>query len=118
MTMISNIVKFPYSASRRVHSKKPRRSKNGTPEEPPPADVHFIGKPKLDPWVEAVRALGKLGLKERLPEGVKCLELLLAMNVSTASLIARQSLASKSDVISCEELQVKSNGWTNIISNT
>ena len=26
-------VKFPYSASRRVHSKKPRRSKNGTPEE-------------------------------------------------------------------------------------
>jgi hypothetical protein len=33
MTMDSNIVKFPYSASRRVHSKKPRRSKNGTPEE-------------------------------------------------------------------------------------
>jgi hypothetical protein len=31
--MASNIVKFPYSASRRVHSKKPRRSKNGTPEE-------------------------------------------------------------------------------------
>jgi hypothetical protein len=33
MTMDSNIVKFPYSASRRVHSKKPRRSKNGTPEQ-------------------------------------------------------------------------------------
>ena len=33
MAMDSNIVKFPYSASRRVHSKKPRRSKNGTPEE-------------------------------------------------------------------------------------
>jgi hypothetical protein len=26
-------VKFPYSASRRVHSQKSRRSKNGTPEE-------------------------------------------------------------------------------------
>jgi hypothetical protein len=33
MDMDSNVVKFPYSASRRVHSKKPRRSKNGTPEE-------------------------------------------------------------------------------------
>jgi hypothetical protein len=30
---MSNVVKFPYSASRRVHSKMPRRSKNGTPEE-------------------------------------------------------------------------------------
>src|SRR5438477_8965945 len=28
-----SVIKFPYSASRRVHSKKPRRSKNGTPEE-------------------------------------------------------------------------------------
>jgi hypothetical protein len=27
---MSNVVKFPYSASRRVHSQKPRRSKNGT----------------------------------------------------------------------------------------
>ena len=33
MTMTSNVVKFPYDACRRVHSKKPRRSKNGTPEE-------------------------------------------------------------------------------------
>jgi len=33
MIMTSNVVKFPYSASRRVHSQKPRRSKNGTPEE-------------------------------------------------------------------------------------
>jgi hypothetical protein len=31
--MSNNVVKFPYSASRRVHSQKPRRSKNGTPEE-------------------------------------------------------------------------------------
>jgi hypothetical protein len=30
---MTNVVKFPYSSSRRVHSKKPRRSKNGTPEE-------------------------------------------------------------------------------------
>ena len=29
----SNVVRFPYSACRRVHSRKPRRSKNGTPEE-------------------------------------------------------------------------------------
>jgi hypothetical protein len=27
------IVKFPYDACRRIHSRKPRRSKNGTPEE-------------------------------------------------------------------------------------
>jgi hypothetical protein len=33
MTMDSNVVKFPYDASRRVHSRKPRQSKNGTPEE-------------------------------------------------------------------------------------
>jgi hypothetical protein len=46
--MSAEIVKFPYSASRRVYSKKPRQSKNGTPEERaakavasegPPADV-------------------------------------------------------------------------------
>ena len=30
---MDNVVKFPYSAARRVHSKKPRRSKNGTPED-------------------------------------------------------------------------------------
>jgi len=27
------IIQFPYTACRRVHSRKPRRSKNGTPEE-------------------------------------------------------------------------------------
>ena len=31
--MTAEIVKFPYSASRRVHSHRPRTSKNGTPEE-------------------------------------------------------------------------------------
>jgi hypothetical protein len=30
---MDNIVKFPYDACRRVHSRKQRRSKNGTPEE-------------------------------------------------------------------------------------
>lgn len=30
---MAEIFKFPYDASRRVHSQKPRRSKNGTPEE-------------------------------------------------------------------------------------
>lgn len=30
---MSNILKFPYDASRRVYSRRPRRSKNGTPEE-------------------------------------------------------------------------------------
>jgi len=31
--VMAEIFKFPYDASRRVHSQKPRRSKNGTPEE-------------------------------------------------------------------------------------
>jgi hypothetical protein len=30
---MDNVVRFPYSVSRRVHSKKARTSKNGTPEE-------------------------------------------------------------------------------------
>jgi hypothetical protein len=30
---MSNVVKFPYTACRRVHSRKPRISKNGTPGE-------------------------------------------------------------------------------------
>src|SRR5260370_40528404 len=30
---MTNVVKFPYNACRRVHSRKPRISKNGTPEE-------------------------------------------------------------------------------------
>jgi hypothetical protein len=55
---MSNVVKFPYDASRRVHSRKPRRSKNGTPEErakkeakaaaaaPPPATVTRLPRPR------------------------------------------------------------------------
>jgi len=30
---MSNVVKFPYSVSRKVHARKTRASKNGTPEE-------------------------------------------------------------------------------------
>jgi hypothetical protein len=30
---MTTVVKFPYNACRRVHSRKPRISKNGTPEE-------------------------------------------------------------------------------------
>jgi hypothetical protein len=30
---MNNIIKFPYNACRRVHSRKHRRSKNGTPQE-------------------------------------------------------------------------------------
>jgi hypothetical protein len=31
--MSAEVIKFPYDACRRVHSQKPRRSKNGSPEE-------------------------------------------------------------------------------------
>ncbi|MGY3344697.1 MULTISPECIES: hypothetical protein [unclassified Bradyrhizobium] len=56
---MSNIVKFPYDASRRVHARKPRRSKNGTPEEraakeaqaaaaaPPAATVTQLRRPRV-----------------------------------------------------------------------
>jgi hypothetical protein len=30
---MNNVVKFPFGVSRRAHSRKPRASKNGTPEE-------------------------------------------------------------------------------------
>ena len=32
-TTETNVVKFPYNACRRVHSRRPRNSINGTPEE-------------------------------------------------------------------------------------
>jgi hypothetical protein len=50
---MAEIFKFPYDASRRVYSQKPRRSKNGTPEEraakaaallPPAADIVPMGE--------------------------------------------------------------------------
>jgi hypothetical protein len=110
-----NVVKFPYSVSRRVHSRRPRTSINGTPEEraaktaeemtTPPADVHFIGKAKPDLWCEAGVVLSKLNVKGRLPEAVKCLQLFLAKNVSATALVVRQRGASKSDAMSGKELK-------------
>ena len=111
MAMDSNVVKFPYDVSRRVHSKKPRRSKNGTPEEraakaaDEPAEIALIANAKL--WAEAKLVLCKLNVKKRLPEALKCLQLLLAMNVSTAALLVRQRGASKSNPLSTEEFKAK-----------
>lgn len=77
---MENIVKFPFGASRRAHSRKPRASKNGTPEEraerkaratfPDPVTVQFVAaqKPVVrsrqpraitgEDWDEFVRLLG------------------------------------------------------------
>ncbi|WP_079567499.1 hypothetical protein [Bradyrhizobium erythrophlei] len=61
---MSNVVKFPYSASHRVHSKKPRRSKNGTPEaraakvatlETAPADIVSISRVRAEAYSEVDR---------------------------------------------------------------
>ena len=110
---MAEIFKFPYDASRRVHSRKPRRSKNGTPEQRaakaaqeitvPPADIAFIGNAKPDLWVEAGVVLSKLNVKGRLPEAVKCLQLFLARNVSASALVVRQRRTSKSDAMSDKE---------------
>jgi hypothetical protein len=95
-----NVVKFPYTACRRVHSRKPRISKNGTPEERaakvaqemtvPAADIVFIGNAKPDPWSEVGCLLGKLDGKKLLLEAVKCLQQLLTRNVSATAIVARQ----------------------------
>jgi hypothetical protein len=62
--MTCEIVKFPYGACRRVHSKKPRRSKNGTPEEraakvaalqATPADVVPIARVRMEARSEVDR---------------------------------------------------------------
>jgi len=113
--MTGIIYKFPYSVSRRAHSRRPRISKNGTPEEraakvaqeitAPPADIAFIGNSKPDLWAEAGVVLCKLNVKKRLAEAVKCLQLLLAKNVSATALVARQRRASESDIMSGKELQ-------------
>jgi hypothetical protein len=111
MNMDSNIVKFPYGVSRTVQSRKPRRSKNGTPEEraakaaQDPAEIALIANAKL--WDEAKLFLCKLNVKKRLPEAVKCLQLLHAKNVSTSALLVRQRGASKSNALSTEEFQAK-----------
>jgi hypothetical protein len=97
---MSNVVKFPYSVSRRVFARKPRTSQNGTPEERaakvaqemtvPAADIAFIGNAKPDPWAEVGVILSKLNVKGLLPEAVKCLQQLLTRNVSAAVIVVRQ----------------------------
>jgi hypothetical protein len=44
---MSNVVKFPFSVSRKEHAREPRASKNGTPEER--AAKHVPSK-KSEPW--------------------------------------------------------------------
>jgi hypothetical protein len=96
LTMDSNIVKFPFVVSRRAHARKPRWSKNGTPEEraakaavkPTAATVIEISRPsviagtaapaeQLDPWFEAELLLKKLNDQKLLPAGLECMRLLL-----------------------------------------
>jgi hypothetical protein len=61
---MDNIVRFPYSASRRVHSRKPRKSHNGTPEERAAKAAAGIPKERRprrpitgDDWGEFVRLI-------------------------------------------------------------
>jgi hypothetical protein len=75
--MTNNIINFPYSASRRVHSQKPRRSKNGTPEEraakaaatesPPASIVPFSARnqPPEEPTIDR-RKLRSSPLREKI----------------------------------------------------
>jgi hypothetical protein len=66
--MTAEIFKFPYDACRRVHSQKPRRSKNGTPEERaakaaaeqgPPADVVALSVvPDAEPPIDRRKLRG------------------------------------------------------------
>ncbi|QWG16112.1 hypothetical protein KMZ68_13770 [Bradyrhizobium sediminis] len=39
------VLKFPYDASRRLHSRKPRRSRNGTPAERAAKAAAEVGTP-------------------------------------------------------------------------
>jgi hypothetical protein len=94
------VVKFPYNACRRLHSRRPRRSKNGTPEEraakaakaaaksTPATVIDISGQSviagrtaapaeQLDPWFEAGLLLKKLNDRKLLPAGVECMRLLL-----------------------------------------
>src|SRR6266849_10262895 len=64
---MTNVVKFPYTASRRVHSRKPRISKNGTPEEraakaPVAEKRSYLGNPLRSKIVAVSRAATIAGL--------------------------------------------------------
>ena len=50
---MAEIFKFPYDACRRVHSKKPRRSKNGTPEERAAKAAAFPSSADVVPMADA-----------------------------------------------------------------
>lgn len=76
--MADNIVKFPYSASRRVQSQKPRRSKNGTPEEraakaaatqSPPASIVPLSARNQSPQAPTIdrRKLRGSPLRDKIP---------------------------------------------------
>ena len=109
-----SVVKFPYSISRRAHSRRPRNSKNGTPEEravktaqemtAPSADIAFIGKAKPDLWAEAGVVLSKLNVKGLLPEAVKCLGVFLERS-NVAAALARQRQAPKPSAMSNDEFR-------------
>jgi hypothetical protein len=64
---MTNVVKFPYIASRRAHSRKPRISKNGTPEEraakaPVAEKRSYLGNPLRSKIVAVSRAATIAGL--------------------------------------------------------
>jgi hypothetical protein len=89
--MTAEIVKFPFNVSRRAHARRPRRSKNGTPEEraakAPAAAVTDISRPsviaaaakaeEMDPWYQIGLLLRKLDDRNLLTAGVDCWRLLL-----------------------------------------
>ena len=75
---MAEIFKFPYDACRRVHSKKPRRSKNGSPEEraakaaatqSPPASIVSLSARNQSPQEPTIdrRKLRSSPLRDKIP---------------------------------------------------
>jgi hypothetical protein len=76
----AEIVKFPYRVSRRVSARKPRRSKNGSPEDQ--AAKATVADPvvpaeSLELWSEAGHLLRKLSERNMLWAAVECMRLLM-----------------------------------------
>jgi hypothetical protein len=70
---MDNVVKFPHSASRRVMSRRPRRAKNGTPEERAAKAAVAAGKSRLiadaiQRGASVVKISGRSGANRRLAE--------------------------------------------------
>lgn len=59
MAMKSNVIKFPYSVSRRAHSRKPRRSFNGTPEQRAAKAAAIAADTVAAPVIELSRRSGR-----------------------------------------------------------